>query len=226
MPVKSNTNAAKNRKRRERKREEDHHHKHVEKKRRSGDDDGDEEETGEGAFGRYGNAKGKMSEEDDDWATTQRAWDALAVHLLPKFKDASVWMPFWYDGKAGARLKSAGFSRVKHANKDFFKVVKDSNFLKNVDVVIDNPPYTGKKIKEQIVERLTKTTLPFCLLLPLGVLHARFARKILDASKVQVLIPKLVWVKKKDGEEVPFKYLVWLCHGLHLDRDLVLMNED
>ena len=31
---------------------------------------------------------------------------------------------------------------------------------------------------------------------------------------------------ENNGEELPFKYLVWLCYGLELERDLVLMDED
>jgi hypothetical protein len=33
-------------------------------------------------------------------------------------------------------------------------------------------------------------------------------------------------VSKKGKKEVPFKHLVWLCHGLNLARDLELMPDD
>jgi len=117
-----------------------------------------------------------------------------------------------------------------HEKRDFFKRINDTRFIENVDVVIDNPPYTGKGIKEKILTALIEKDLPFCLLLPLGVLHAKFLRDVTSAGerrrKVQAIVPRRVFVHKEHGEELPFKYLVWLCYGLELEKDLVLMDED
>jgi len=41
----------------------------------------------------------------------------------------------------------------------------------------------------------------------------------------QVLIPRKVFVCKRDGVEVPFKYLCWLCYRLQLKRDLYFLGE-
>ena len=53
---------------------------------------GEEEETEDiefvertGAYGSYGANNDRFSIEDDEWATSQRAWNALAKHL-EKFK--------------------------------------------------------------------------------------------------------------------------------------------
>jgi len=88
---------------------------------------------------------------------------------------AEVWAPFHYDGAAGARLKAAGFQKVVHTNADFFTRVNDGPFVRSVDVVIDNPPYTGAGMKERVLSALVASGLPFCLLLPLGVLHSAMA---------------------------------------------------
>ena len=40
--------------------------------------------------------------------------------------------------------------------------------MRSVDVVIDNPPYTGAGMKERVLSALVGSGLPFCLLLPLG----------------------------------------------------------
>ena len=64
------------------------------------------------------------------------------------------------------------------------------------------------------------------LLLPIGVLHGASIRRILDAKKTQALVPRRCFVFKKGKKEVPFKHLVWLCHGLNLPRDLELMPDD
>jgi hypothetical protein len=80
-------------------------------------------------------------------------------------------------------------------------------------------------MKERILTALVKQNVPFCLLLPIGVLHGAAVRKILDATKTQVLIPRRVFVAKKGKPDVPFKHLVWLCHGMGLGRDLELMPD-
>jgi hypothetical protein len=68
-----------------------------------------------GAYGSYGANKNnnnnndeRFSIEDDEWATSQRAWNSLAAHL-EKFKSKKVWAPFYYDGLVAKRLKLAGF---------------------------------------------------------------------------------------------------------------------
>ena len=180
--------------------------------------------TRTGAYGSYGQTGGRMSIEDDEWATAPRTWAALSPYLS-KFHDKKVWMPFYYDGGAGRRLKEAGFARVVHKKEDFFKRVNDGPFVRSVDVVIDNPPYTGKGMKERVLQALVDADVPFCLLLPLGVLHGAMLRQMLDPQHVQALIPRRCWVSKQGGREVPFKYLVWICYKLELDRDLVLMTD-
>jgi hypothetical protein len=178
-----------------------------------------------GSFGNYGRSDGRMSLEDDEWATSERTWKALSPYLS-KFHAKKVWMPFFYDGEAGTRLANAGFERVVHKREDFFKRVRDGGFTRSVDVVIDNPPYTGKNMKERVLRALVDARLPFCLLLPIGVLHGASIRRILDGKKTQALIPRRCFVSKKGKKEVPFKHLVWLCHGLNLPRDLELMPDD
>lgn len=178
-----------------------------------------------GSFGNYGRSDGRMSLEDDEWATSERTWKALSPYLS-KFHAKKVWMPFFYDGEAGARLARAGFERVVHKREDFFSKIRDGGFTRSVDVVIDNPPYTGKGMKERVLQALVDARVPFCLLLPIGVLHGASIRRILDSNKTQALIPRRCFVSKKGKKEVPFKHLVWLCHGLNLPRDLELMPDD
>ena len=130
-----------------------------------------------GAFGSYGRSDGGMSVEDDEWATSARTWRALAPHLSA-YIAKKVWAPFYYDGTAGIRMREAGFRRVVHTKDDFFKRVNDRAFVKSLAAVIDNPPYTGKGVKERVIAALVRADVPFCLLLPIGVLHAQFVRRV------------------------------------------------
>ena len=171
-----------------------------------------------------------MSVEDDEWATAPRTWAALAPYLLPKFRDKKVWMPFYYDGGAGERLRATGFRKVVHEKRDFFKRASTTAVFARARARASTSssttaPYTGKGMKERVLRALVDADVPFCLLLPLGVLHGAFVREALEVGKVQALVPRRCWVSKKGEREVPFKYLVWLCYGLELERDLVLMPD-
>ena len=177
-----------------------------------------------GAYGSYGSTSGRMSIEDDEWATAQRTWDALATVLLPRFAKEKIWAPFVYDERAGERMKRAGFEKVVHKRADFFARVRDGPFVRSLSAVVDNPPYTGKGMKERVLRALVEAEVPFCLLLPLGVLHGAMVRELLDEKEVQVIIPRKCYVFKVGGAEVPFKYLCWLCYRLKLDKDLYLIE--
>lgn len=66
---------------------------------------------------------------------------------------------------------------------------------------------------------------PFVLLLPISTLHVAFVREVLDMSRVQALVPRRVHVRKRDGPELPFKYLVWFCYGTRFERDLAFLED-
>lgn len=195
-------------------------------------DDSDEVERADvardGAFGSYGRLTGGMSIEDDEWATSTRTWRALREVLAPNgwcHRGRKIWAPFVYDELAGKRMMEAGFERVVHKRADFFERVRDGPFVRTVSAVVDNPPYTGKGMKQKILRALVEADVPFCLLLPVGVLHGAFVRKILDERYVQAIIPRKCFVfKSPGGAEIPFKYLCWLCYKMELERDLYFID--
>ena len=83
--------------------------------------------------------------------------------------------------------RSLGFGQVVHRpNDDFFSRVRDAKFLKKVDLIWDNPPYTSPETKEAVLRALVASGKPFAVLLPISVLHVRFVRELLDSSHVQV----------------------------------------
>jgi len=192
------------------------------------DDDGRVDVAREGAFGSYGRSTGGMSIEDDEWATSTRTWRALRDVLAPNgwcHRGRKIWAPFVYDEMAGKRMMEAGFERVVHKRADFFERVRDEPFVRTVSAVVDNPPYTGKGIKQKILRALVEADVPFCLLLPVGVLHGAFVREILDERFVQAIIPRKCFVfKSPGGAEIPFKYLCWLCYKMELERDLYFID--
>jgi len=162
---------------------------------------------------------------NDEWQTVRRSWSQVA-EVFAGYRSKRVWMPFYYDGKCADHLHSLGFENVVHRQEDFFERVLDKKFLKTIDLIWDNPPYTSAETKEKVLRALAASGLPFAMLLPISVLHVAFVREILDMSQVQVIIPRRVHVCKTGREEVPFKYLCWFCYRTQLPRDVVFIGDD
>ena len=163
---------------------------------------------------------------NDEWQTTLRTWAAIAP-LFAAWRQRRVWMPFYYDGRCAEFLRSLGFENVIHSDDDFFERVVDKKFMKGVDLILDNPPYTTPEMKERVLRALAACGKPFAMLLPISVLHVGFVRDICDMDDVQAIVPRRVWVKKADAPvETPFKYLCWFCCRAGLPRDLIFVDDD
>ena len=107
------------------------------------------------------------------------------AEVFAGYRSKRVWMPFYYDGKCAEHLHSLGFENVVHRQEDFFERVLDKKFLKTVDLIWDNPPYTSAETKEKVLRALAASGLPFAMLLPISVLHVAFVRDILDMAQVE-----------------------------------------
>eukprot|EP00808_Paulinella_micropora_P032286 g19841.t1 len=115
--------------------------------------------------------------------------------------------------------------QVCHSQKDFFVQVQKPTFLAKVELIWDNPPYTGPGMKEKILEALVKTNKPFCVLLPSSILHSKLLSDLTEPQHIQVIFPRKVYVCKTGQAEVAFKYLVWLCYKMKLKRDIYFVGE-
>jgi hypothetical protein len=148
---------------------------------------------------------------NDEWQTSLEAWSELAP-LLAHWKSRSVWMPFYYDGVCAEHLSGLGFETVLHERgADFFERAKETRFLKQVDLVLDNPPYTSPETKDAVLRALVATKKSFCVLLPASVLFTQLFRDIVPTDGVQLILPRRVKVCKTGGPPVPFKQMAWIC---------------
>uniref|UniRef100_A0A6B2LLZ6 Uncharacterized protein n=1 Tax=Arcella intermedia TaxID=1963864 RepID=A0A6B2LLZ6_9EUKA len=136
------------------------------------------------------------------------------------WKGKCIWQPFYYDGQCANYLRELNFRKVIHEPLDFFERVKDNKFMSKVDIIIDNPPYTSPETKEKVLRTLVETNKPFVMLLPIYTLNNTFLRDIMDMQLIQCIIPKKVFIRKTGKEELPFKYLVWFCYKVGLEKDL------
>ena len=163
---------------------------------------------------------------NDEWQTTRSSWAAVA-DLFVAWRHKRIWMPFYYDGECARHLRALGFTDVVHDDVDFFERVKDGSFMRTVDLIWDNPPYTTAETKERVLRALAACGKPFAMLLPISILHVAFVRDIVDMNDgVQVIIPRRVHVRKIEGSPLPFKYLVWFCVHARLPQDLIFVDDD
>jgi hypothetical protein len=179
-------------------------------------------QRGGGPSSQYGShfGHGPSKRVNDEWQTTLEAWTELAP-VLARWKRKAVWMPFFYDGLCAQHLRTLGFTSVIHEKgADFFTRAADAAFLRRVDVIIDNPPYTAQETKDAVLKALVATGKPWCMLLPSSVLFSAGFREVVDTEHVQLVLPRRVRVCKAGQSPVPFKQLVWVCHGMCLDRDI------
>ena len=89
-----------------------------------------------------GSSSGRRSVVNDEWQTTQKSWAAISP-FFKSYRQCGIWMPFYYDGKCGEHLTACGFNKVVHTNEDFFTRLQDKAFMRTIDLIWDNPPYTG-----------------------------------------------------------------------------------
>uniref|UniRef100_A0A7S2X8N7 Uncharacterized protein n=1 Tax=Lotharella oceanica TaxID=641309 RepID=A0A7S2X8N7_9EUKA len=164
----------------------------------------------------------KLSVINDEWQTCLKSWEDIAP-LFQSYRKKKIWMPFYYDGECAKHLRSLGFKDVYHKKQDFFQKLSDTAFVQSVDLIWDNPPYTGANLKERVLRALVKTSKPFVMLLPSSILHSKLLQDIADPSLIQCIIPRRVLVRKTGQNTVPFKYLVWLCYRTSLPRDLLFV---
>lgn len=153
----------------------------------------------------------------DDYDTPIEAWILLMKNLkeVPK----KIWSPFYNQGNLKKHLKTLKI-KIIHKNKDFFKFEP-----KEYDCIIDNPPFSIKKL---VIERCKKLGKPFCLLLPLDTLERKFFNNIFrNDQKLQIIIPntRYNFTGYDNNGNVPFKS-IWVCYNMPLlSKNQILFEE-
>ena len=86
----------------------------------------------------------------------------------PARSSLRIYDPYYCDGGAKAKLAALGFTNVIHENRDFYQDV-DSGRIPDHDVLVTNPPYSGRHIERLLAYCATregKEARPALLLLP------------------------------------------------------------
>lgn len=201
-----------------------------------------------------GNFKGCLQiamEEKDRWQTGEEALRVVAdiifgrEQMLWQRRTTMVWQPFLSDGRCAEHLRELGIARVVHvmgspvggtssvtSDNDFFRLLRDVDFRRKIDLVWDNPPYTSTAQKLRVLRALKDAELPFCLLFPASIIGGAGIREIFaggDAAALQFIHPRKVAAiplgeaAKASGKVVQCSGLVWVCWRLDLQRDVYLV---
>jgi hypothetical protein len=110
-------------------------------------------------------------------------------------KNLTIWCPFsvktddylsgFYRSAYVDVFEKNGYSVIAShisENKNFFEYEPHEHY----DIIIDNPPFSGKK---EIFLRAIELNKPFCLLAPIIWLNDGTPNKIFDDEKLQLIIP-------------------------------------
>jgi len=172
----------------------------------------------------------------DQWQTTLEGWRPVAEQVLEvyakktgksssSYAKKNIWQPFFFDGECQQYLQNLGFTSVIHTQDDFFKKLHDQDFMKKVDIIWDNPPYTTLKMKERVLRALEKCGKPFCILVPITVVQGKMITDVLkELDKIQLIIQRKVYARNGAHEKVTTcKGLCWLCYRMDLPHDLYII---
>lgn len=140
----------------------------------------------------------------DDWETPIDIWRQI-LPFLPAFpRKRTIWMPFFYNGKAKTHLSQLGH-QVVHEQKDFFTTPPPPHC-----VVVDNPPFSKKR---QVLERLFALDLPFALILPISTIATQYFHTMQQekgSASFKVIIPSRRM--RFDSSNFPPFACIWLLY--------------
>ena len=151
---------------------------------------------------------------------------SAAVRPIIKYipEGSVVWCPFDTDSSEYVReLRAAGFSVINtHLNSghDFYNYDPENDGMK-WDVMVSNPPYTGKR---KIFERALSFGKPFALLMSLTWLNDSAPKQLFRLRPLELLMfDKRIKYFKPDGtveNKITFSS-AYYCHGV-LPRQIIM----
>jgi hypothetical protein len=146
----------------------------------------------------------------DDFDTTLKGFVDVA-RFVPQ--NIRICDPFFNEGKAEKYMKTAfPTCTVVHTEADAFESQIDA------DLILTNPPYS---IKFKVLEWLVGTGIPFCALLPIGILATKAFRKVPCYRDFQYIVPNGRVAFEREGYKLSAWFVtVWVCHGMDLPNQL------
>ncbi|WZN59594.1 hypothetical protein HKI87_02g11200 [Chloropicon roscoffensis] len=107
--------------------------------------------------------------------------DCLGRRLGKKRHDLKLYDPFFCEGTAKKHLESLGFAKVHNEKEDFYEKLRLGEIPEH-DVLVTNPPFSGKHC-EQTVRFAVRSGKPFALLLPSFVQKKKYFSDIFKAPR-------------------------------------------
>ena len=203
---------------------------------RSAKDDGDAKASGPKTSRLETTAFAFAVDYNDCFETPLAAYRDLqpALSIMASGKaNPTIYDPYFCMGKMHAHLNQLGFDDVINRNADFYEDVR-LNRVPAHDVLVSNPPYSSDH-KQKLLHYLlnSKTTRPFCLLLPAYTATKFYwRREFVEAmhnkysgfSFLYLMPPQSYAYDHPDGtgKETPPFYSAWFIGG-NFNADAVEM---
>mmetsp|Transcript_15749 Transcript_15749/g.26291 ORF Transcript_15749/g.26291 Transcript_15749/m.26291 type:complete len:310 (+) Transcript_15749:81-1010(+) len=129
-------------------------------------------------------------EYNDHFETPKIAYMDLIPVLLQAARDCNktlsdlvVYDPYYCAGQMVNFLHELGVTNVINRNRDFYADVAEQNIPEH-DILVTNPPYSGEH-KQKLLQYLSQSDKPFCLLLPVYVATKSYWREFVASEKVK-----------------------------------------
>lgn len=173
--------------------------------------------TNIGAYGYKHKSEGKN---DECW-THRYAVEPLLEFMEP-FKDKIIWCPFDTDESEFVKVFRENcfkvvYSHIKYG-EDFYK---HEPIKGKWDLIISNPPFTGKK---ETFERAYSFNKPFALIAPVDWLNDTAPYKVFYKNDMQLLLfnERMTFKNQPAGKQINFKG-IYYCRNF-LPEQLIIRD--
>jgi hypothetical protein len=129
--------------------------------------------------------------------------------------------------------KAVGSScKVIAPNKDFFKLTNKSLILRDVDLILSNPPYTFPRgiIKRILDHNFNIIKIPFAYLLPLRIMSEDWFYDLQQTNKLQIFFPNEKTVSFYRGKNYSKTnggiQVIWLCWKCNLPFERITFEKN
>lgn len=128
---------------------------------------------------------------DDHCESPLEAYKDITPLLKVVGSKASIYDPYYCNGRVVQNLKDLGFDNVYNRKEDCYKVW-ESETCPSFDLLLTNPPYSGDHM-EQLMRFLTSSSFgsrPWFLLLPQFVHKKDYYQKMTSKIRPFYIVPK------------------------------------
>ncbi|AGM25508.1 hypothetical protein [Spiroplasma chrysopicola] len=156
----------------------------------------------------------------DEWYTFPKTIEALNIYLP---QNSNILCPFsWKESnfvKVLSKYHNVVYSHLSKGTilKNFYSYTK--NDLKNIDFIIDNPPFSTRN---EVFMKLYELNIPFAMLVPLVTITKKCVRDRIEDLSILFFKKRQIFFNQ-DGKVQGSPYdTVFICYGNVLPKQITM----